>query len=67
MPKRYYIAYGSNLNVEQMRHRCPDARVASTQDSSRVTFSFAWHSAKWQRKYAPQAPNPSRTKIPSMQ
>ena len=26
--KRYYIAYGSNLSVEQMAHRCPDARVA---------------------------------------
>ena len=25
--KRYYIAYGSNLNVQQMRYRCPGARV----------------------------------------
>ena len=24
---RYYAAYGSNLNLEQMRHRCPTARV----------------------------------------
>lgn len=24
--KRYYLAYGSNLNVEQMYWRCPDAR-----------------------------------------
>lgn len=24
----YYIAYGSNLNVEQMKKRCPDAKVA---------------------------------------
>ncbi len=22
-----YIAYGSNLSVEQMKHRCPDAKV----------------------------------------
>ncbi len=28
MSKRYYIAYGSNLSVEQMAHRCPDAKVA---------------------------------------
>ncbi len=28
MSKRYYIAYGSNLSVEQMAHRCPDAIVA---------------------------------------
>ena len=23
---KYYMAYGSNLNVEQMRSRCPDAK-----------------------------------------
>ena len=28
--RRYYLAYGSNLNVEQMKHRCPTARVAGT-------------------------------------
>lgn len=28
--KRYYLAYGSNLNLEQMRWRCPDARVLGT-------------------------------------
>ena len=26
--KRYYIAYGSNLSVEQMAVRCPDAKIA---------------------------------------
>ena len=25
--KKYYLAYGSNLNVAQMRFRCPDAMV----------------------------------------
>ncbi len=25
--KRYYLAYGSNLNVEQMKYRCPNARA----------------------------------------
>ena len=30
MEKRYYIAYGSNLNIPQMRYRCPDARVIGT-------------------------------------
>lgn len=25
--KRYYIAYGSNLAVDQMAHRCPDAKI----------------------------------------
>ena len=28
--KRYYIAYGSNLNVRQMRLRCPDATILGT-------------------------------------
>lgn len=26
--KKYYIAYGSNLNIEQMGFRCPDSRIA---------------------------------------
>ena len=30
MEKRYYIAYGSNLNVHQMRMRCPSARIVGT-------------------------------------
>lgn len=25
--KKYYIAYGSNLSVEQMTYRCPDAHI----------------------------------------
>lgn len=28
--KRYYLAYGSNLNIAQMQFRCPDATVAGT-------------------------------------
>lgn len=28
MEKKYYIAYGSNLNIMQMRYRCPAARIA---------------------------------------
>lgn len=27
---KYYIAYGSNLNIPQMKHRCPDARIVGT-------------------------------------
>lgn len=30
MAKRYYMAYGSNLNVYQMRYRCPGATVVGT-------------------------------------
>lgn len=28
--KKYYIAYGSNLNLPQMRFRCPTAKVCGT-------------------------------------
>ena len=30
MAKRYYIAYGSNLNTMQMRMRCPTAKIIGT-------------------------------------
>lgn len=30
MKKRYYIAYGSNLNIRQMRMRCPSAQIIGT-------------------------------------
>lgn len=30
MKKRYYLAYGSNLNVRQMLMRCPNARIIGT-------------------------------------
>lgn len=31
---RYYLAYGSNLNIAQMQHRCPDAYVVGTAELS---------------------------------
>lgn len=30
--KRYYIAYGSNLNIAQMKRRCPTATILATAD-----------------------------------
>lgn len=30
MEKKYYIAYGSNLNVRQMKYRCKEAKVVGT-------------------------------------
>lgn len=30
MSKRLYVAYGSNLNKEQMKHRCPTAKLYGT-------------------------------------
>ena len=28
--KKYYLAYGSNLNIAQMQFRCPDATIVET-------------------------------------
>ena len=32
MVKKYYVAYGSNLNVKQMIMRCPNARIVGTSE-----------------------------------
>ena len=32
MKRRYYIAYGSNLNMKQMRFRCPQAEIIGTSE-----------------------------------
>lgn len=40
MKKKYYLAYGSNLNIRQMAWRCPGATVAGTAtlDGWRLAF-----------------------------
>lgn len=45
--ERLYIAYGSNLNLEQMRHRCPTAEVVgkSTLHGWRLRFRGGAYSA----------------------
>ncbi len=40
MKKRYYIAYGSNLNVRQMMVRCPNARFAGTSTIPNYVLLF---------------------------
>ena len=37
---RIYLAYGSNMNIEQMAYRCPDARLLGTAvlDGYRLMF-----------------------------
>lgn len=32
MKERYYLAYGSNLNIRQMQRRCPKARIIGTTE-----------------------------------
>ena len=43
MKKRYYIAYGSNLSVEQMKVRCPDAKVAGMSYQKDWKLSLKTH------------------------
>lgn len=40
MEKRYYVAYGSNLNIQQMRVRCPGARVVGTSEIPNYELLF---------------------------
>jgi len=40
MNKRYYIAYGSNLNVNQMKKRCPSARIVGTSEIQNYELLF---------------------------
>lgn len=40
MEKRYYIAYGSNLNIQQMQRRCPGARVIGTPEIENYRLLF---------------------------
>lgn len=40
MKKRYYTAYGSNLNIKQMSKRCPEAEIIGKSEikNHRLTF-----------------------------
>lgn len=40
MEKRYYAAYGSNLNILQMRYRCPRARIIGTAEIADYRLLF---------------------------
>ena len=40
---RYYIAYGSNLSVEQMWWRCPDAHIVGFADLDGWKLAFGRH------------------------
>jgi hypothetical protein len=38
--KRYYLAYGSNLNIDQLQWRCPDARALGTAEIADYRLLF---------------------------
>lgn len=38
--ERYYVAYGSNLNVDEMRYRCPMAELVGTTEMKGYSLVF---------------------------
>lgn len=40
MNKRLYVAYGSNLNIRQMKHRCPGAKLYGTGEIKDYELQF---------------------------
>ena len=40
MKRKYYIAYGSNINIAQMSHRCPDAVVIGQTEIKDYMLTF---------------------------
>lgn len=44
MKRKYYIAYGSNLNVEQMLQRCPDAIAIGSSSIGEYRLVFRGNS-----------------------
>ncbi len=40
MSKRLYVAYGSNLNISQMKYRCPGAKLYGTGEISDYELQF---------------------------
>lgn len=43
MSKRLYVAYGSNLNIRQMKHRCPTAKLYGTSELKDYELQFKGH------------------------
>lgn len=44
MSKRLYVAYGSNLNIRQMKYRCPTAKLYGTGTISNYELQFKGNS-----------------------
>lgn len=41
--EKLYIAYGSNMNLEQMALRCPEAKLVSSALMSGYELQFKFH------------------------
>ena len=38
--KQLYIAYGSNINLEQMKYRCPHSKIVGTSEIKDYELEF---------------------------
>lgn len=47
-----YFAYGSNMNIDQMRERCPDSRYFGKAFLEDHQIAFTRYSSKWQSAVA---------------
>ncbi len=43
MSTKYYVAYGSNLSVEQMKNRCPFAKTVGIAELQDMKLVFRFH------------------------
>ena len=57
MKERFYIAYGSNMNLKQMAHRCPGSKMITAGLLGGYELQFKYH--------ATVAPNPE-SEVPVM-
>jgi cation transport regulator ChaC len=46
-PTILYFAYGSNLDLEQMRRRCPESKLVGAGSLPGTRIAFAGHSRSW--------------------
>lgn len=53
----YYFAYGSNLDVSQMKERCPEAEPVGTARLSDHALAFGGHSPNWDGSPATVVPD----------
>lgn len=56
-----YFAYGSNLNIGQMKHRCPSARFFSRASLKGYRLDFPRRSERWNGGVAGIIRDPSNT------
>ncbi len=54
MSKRLYVAYGSNLNIKQMKYRCPTAKLYGTGVIEDYELQFKGHPASAYATIAPK-------------